>query len=208
MEHTGKKWRLKEFAFPFLFGITLPQLSSVVATHSNFKYKLPIWYILAILFLIETGKYCIDKGYISIISAKKISVGITWGILGLGFCLAFMFIVNKTGVDKNSISGGRLDFFKDMNVTFPIVCLFGPIWEEVIFRGIIGNRIFDNPRLGIIISSILFALFHGVMSVYMLLFYFVMGVIFSLANQNEDDITSSIIAHIFYNTGIAIISLM
>lgn len=90
---------------------------------------------------------------------------------------------------------------------FPLMCFLGPIWEEIIFRGILIEKIPGNSFVKILITSILFSLFHGYMSI-VLLFYFIVGVFFGLANRNENDLSTSIIAHIVVNTVVVIINLI
>ncbi|BDR57071.1 CPBP family intramembrane glutamic endopeptidase [Xylocopilactobacillus apis] len=202
---TTKNKKLKQLVFPLLFGVVLPQLTAAtIVNFSNFKYSLPVLYVLSALFLLGTVKYCLSNGYLSHFSLKKVFKGIMGGVLMLGFGLVFSLLASKVGVDAPD---GLADIYKHMNIMFLFLTLFGPIWEEVIFRGIINDRFFGNSPFGIVISSILFSLYHGIFSLFLVL-YFGAGVIFSLANRNEDDITASIVAHIFYNTGIVVLGLV
>ncbi|WP_225423784.1 CPBP family glutamic-type intramembrane protease [Lacticaseibacillus casei] len=40
-------------------------------------------------------------------------------------------------------------------------CVCGPVWEEVLFRGILNKRIFNGSIFGLIMSSLGFSLLHG-----------------------------------------------
>jgi membrane protease YdiL (CAAX protease family) len=50
----------------------------------------------------------------------------------------------------------------DLAITMPIVVILGPIWEELLFRGVLIDRLRPHTSIGgaIFISSLLFALAH------------------------------------------------
>ncbi|WP_334047780.1 CPBP family intramembrane glutamic endopeptidase [Lacticaseibacillus paracasei] len=86
------------------------------------------------------------------------------------------------------------------------VCVFAPLWEEVVFRGILNAKIFKKRFVGVLISSILFAVLHGYVSPAML-FYFCLGIAFSLVNRDQTDVFTSVVAHMSFNVIVLILTL-
>jgi membrane protease YdiL (CAAX protease family) len=74
-----------------------------------------------------------------------------------------------------------------------------PIFEEIFFRGIIFNELRNriNPTASIIISSLIFALFHG--NILQGIYTFMLGVLLSLVYTWTRSIWSIITMHITYN---------
>lgn len=81
------------------------------------------------------------------------------------------------------------------------ISIMAPIFEEIIFRGIIFKGIkneYNNKIKAIVISSILFALCHYVP--YMMIFAFVFGLILSSIVNKTNNILYSLTLHIANNT--------
>lgn len=81
--------------------------------------------------------------------------------------------------------------------------IIGPILEELVFRGILYNKLkkFNKPMKSIIITSIIFSLFHF-NSIINLIYAFMMSFIFIYVNEKYKTIKSSILLHITANTTI------
>ena len=52
-----------------------------------------------------------------------------------------------------------------------ITSVFGPIQEELIFRGLLQGAVFDNSWLGLVLTSSLFSFMHGPSNVPSFIFY-------------------------------------
>jgi len=77
--------------------------------------------------------------------------------------------------------------------------IVGPILEEILFRYILLNRLltFNSKTLSIIISAIVFALFHnGIINI---IYAFILGLILSIIYLKYKNIKTSIIIHISAN---------
>ncbi|MFH0922888.1 MAG: type II CAAX endopeptidase family protein [Candidatus Micrarchaeota archaeon] len=75
-----------------------------------------------------------------------------------------------------------------------VAVTLGPIGEELLFRGYL------VPRIGVVFSSVLFALFHyGYGSVSEIAAALTVGVILGLHVRKHKDVYSCIIAHAAYN---------
>ncbi|BDR57070.1 CPBP family intramembrane glutamic endopeptidase [Xylocopilactobacillus apis] len=184
--------------FSIGFGVILPQMILPLVESLKINLLTPLWYIFIVLFSIKTYSYCKQNEYIKI-SKRKIAFGFLLGIFLIGLEWIFLSIFPNT-------SGSTVNLHM-LYLEFPLMCFLGPIWEEIIFRGILIEKIPGNSFVKILITSILFSLFHGYMSI-VLLFYFIVGVFFGLANRNENDLSTSIIAHIVVNTVVVIINLI
>lgn len=78
-------------------------------------------------------------------------------------------------------------------------CLLGPIFEELVFRGIFYKALSKYNRLtGIIFSSLLFALFHG--NLQQFFYTFLGGIVFCYMLDYSGSIFPSILTHMICNT--------
>ena len=85
-------------------------------------------------------------------------------------------------------------------VMFIAIVLVAPVVEEVIFRGIFIGALFkEKPWLGLIISSVLFALLHSPSDVPSFIVYVVPGLTLGLIYMKTDWIGASILAHMLNN---------
>ena len=59
--------------------------------------------------------------------------------------------------------------------------VFGPIQEELIFRGLLQGAIFENSWLGLVLTSSLFSFMHGPSNVPSFIFYLLGGLLLGFA---------------------------
>lgn len=151
---------------------------------------LVIWYVLTFFYMVVSYKYLTAASYLRP-SLSKIFIGLLGGILVL--ILEVVFSELFPNIQGSQLSPNMVPFI-------PLyVCVCGPVWEEVLFRGILNKRIFNGSSLGLIMSSLGFSLLHGYLSPLIIL-YFLMALIFSLCNRGRTDVSASIVAHIVVNT--------
>ncbi|MEJ8554699.1 CPBP family intramembrane glutamic endopeptidase [Tepidibacter sp. Z1-5] len=89
-------------------------------------------------------------------------------------------------------------------IAFASICIVAPIYEELIYRGIIlkGLSRKYNDKIGIIVSALLFAVMH--MNLQQAINAFFIGVIFGYLYLKTKSIYISMFAH-FINNGVGII---
>ena len=63
--------------------------------------------------------------------------------------------------------------------------VFGPIQEELIFRGLIQGAVFDNSWLGLVLTSSLFSFLHGPSNVPSFIFYLLGGLLLGFAYKKS-----------------------
>lgn len=89
-------------------------------------------------------------------------------------------------------------------ISLPILfissAVIGPIYEEIIFRYVILNRLkkFNSPKTSIIINSLIFALVH--MNPIKIAYAFILGLILNIVYQKYNNIMAPIFIHASANT--------
>ena len=78
--------------------------------------------------------------------------------------------------------------------------VFGPIQEELIFRGLLQGAVFDNSWLGLVLTSSLFSFMHGPSNVPSFIFYLLGGVLLGFAYKKSQNLWVSTLVHMFYNS--------
>lgn len=77
--------------------------------------------------------------------------------------------------------------------------VFGPIQEELIFRGFLQGAVFDNSWLGLVLTSSLFSFMHEPSNVPSFIFYLLGGLLLGFAYKKSQNLWVSTLVHMFYN---------
>ncbi len=111
--------------------------------------------------------------------------------LTIGFCL-MLSSISKFQVNIYSIN-------RDGIIGLLGLLIFVPIFEEILFRGIIYNKLRENIDLfsAIIIQALIYGLFHG--NVFQALYTGVLGIILATVYTWSDSIWSAILTHEIFN---------
>jgi membrane protease YdiL (CAAX protease family) len=85
---------------------------------------------------------------------------------------------------------------------FLLICVLGPITEEIIYRGLVYERCLRFlPETGaILLNSLLFAVAHG--SPAQMAVAFIAGLLFSFARKKTGTVTAPVIMHIIINLSV------
>lgn len=85
------------------------------------------------------------------------------------------------------------------------ITLLGPIFEELMCRGLLMNFYFKNSKFGfdVILSAIVFSLLHQHQNLSVLLPYFIFGLLLGLLYRFTGKLQYTMLAHILINTIIA-----
>ena len=164
-----------------------------------------------IIFLIVV-KYC-HKSIKDFLQFKKMSL-IDGGYC-IGITIAFAFfagsfvnlLINLFPSYKEVSDTIAESMFNVVGILLAIILI--PIFEEIFFRGIILNELRTRINLtaSIIISSLIFALFHG--NILQGIYTFMLGVLLSLTYTWTRSIWSNITMHIIYNfLGVIVVPLI
>ena len=80
--------------------------------------------------------------------------------------------------------------------------ILGPILEELVFRGIVYNKLktFNKPKTSMILTSIIFALFHS--DIVNVIYAFIVSFVLIYLYEKYKSLKAPILMHIFLNTTI------
>ena len=131
-------------------------------------------------------------------------------LYGIGFYIVNivlgMIFINILEVETNNQDAIQSSMNSLAIVSFLPTALFAPLIEEIVFRFAI-STIIKNKVVFVIVSSLLFALIHGVGVITIL--YFVLGVMFALIYLRfNKNIFASALVHMFNNTVSSILMLI
>lgn len=127
----------------------------------------------------------------------------TYLYLIIGILLVFLinYLIKKLGFSLSANETlDRLYITKYVVFSCLSMCILGPTLEELVFR--LGFNNINNTKTYLIITTILFALFHisGLKELIYLIPYSLIGLIFGMAYTKTKNVFSSIKLHIIYNT--------
>ncbi|MCI9435486.1 MAG: CPBP family intramembrane metalloprotease [Bacilli bacterium] len=120
-------------------------------------------------------------------------------ILGVAMNLSYNLIIGSL---NNLFSFGDNYFIINIDILTYIICtgVLGPILEELLFRGIVFNRLkkFSKQMKSILLASFIFALFHA--NPIQMLYAFCLSFILIYVYEKYKNIKAPIIVHIASNT--------
>lgn len=179
-------------------------LLSIISSICVYVLPFPIFYLL--MKKIKTQK--IEK---KSLSAKQFLEYVC-------ITITLMWIGNITGLIVTALIGTFMqstivnpvqELINNTHILFNIlvISIIGPIFEEVIFRKMLIDRTIKyGARVSIILSAVLFALFHGNLNQF---FYaFLMGAFFAYVYVKTGKITYSIMLHFIINLFGSVVSLI
>lgn len=125
-------------------------------------------------------------------------------MLGIGLSSVISLIIDPLVSIFPSYIEVSNEMSSKINSVVSVLCvvILAPIFEEIIFRGIIFDHLKRNYSLvtAIIVQALLFGLVHG--NIVQGIYTFLAGIVFVLANIYCGSILGSIILHIIFNSGI------
>ncbi|BDR57205.1 CPBP family intramembrane glutamic endopeptidase [Xylocopilactobacillus apis] len=102
---------------------------------------------------------------------------------------------NNSSIEE--IAGLRIDFAV---VLLSTAVLFSPIFEEVIYRGLIVDGVFKEHRLiGVFTQALLFGASHSVDNIIQFMTYFMTGLFLGLIYWKTENLEYSMIGHFLQN---------
>ena len=133
---------------------------------------------------------------------KKLSAGKTVGIIVLGIaanaaCSLLLNLLNTKAGFSNDAQEALLG--SNLAVQLIGIGIIVPIMEEVLFRGLVYNRLkaYNNSWLSIILAAGIFAVYHG--NPLQILFAFPMGLLILAVYVREDTLLAPVVLHMAVN---------
>lgn len=196
----------------FFFIAILPLFLKIVLSFFNLSLHSGYWgwivyalfqYIFPIIILAQYFNLRFKEHRI----AKSNKFSIIWTILFVVLYFFLMYIIHKNFAVAPSEN--QRDILSTLNnpsifgiqVELLVAALLGPIFEELICRGLIMNEFFYNSKYGLdmVISTLVFSLLHQHQNLVVLLPYIVFGFLLSLLYRITGKIQYSIIMHMSVN---------
>lgn len=142
---------------------------------------------------------------------KSLCKTVNWKMSGVIFAVSSCFTLGEIcvlvyliflfagGIDDSFVSGFNSITWMDNIYEHLCVCFTGPIVEEVVFRGIVLNRLSKKVGINkaIIISSLLFGVVHGPVKCFDA---FIFGIICSLIYLRSNNLMNTIVLHVLHNS--------
>jgi membrane protease YdiL (CAAX protease family) len=141
----------------------------------------------------------------------RVLVGFIIAIASIGVSLFVVVTLSNIPhyVEVSKEVGGYFARARKYNLLFLVsVCILGPIFEELLVRGIIFRhlqRVYPFS-VALILQALAFAIYH--MNIYQFSYTFLSGVLLGLVYHWTKSILSSIVAHIFLNTTVTILGFL
>lgn len=196
----------------FFFTAILPFILNNLLSFLNLSLHSGYWgWILCAVFqyivpIVILAKY-FNLRFKEPLVAKLSKFSIIWTILFIVLDFLSMYIIHKSFVVAPSTNQSDIlstlsnPSILGIQVELFVLAVLGPIFEELICRGLIMRDFFYKSRYGldIIISTLVFALLHQHQNLVVLLPYIVFGFLASLLYRITGKIQYSIIMHMSAN---------
>ena len=175
----------------FLIQFVLNELNII---HIDFKYMYLV-IIAYILFKLRDCIFSLKQDFLSIFSFETIKNVLFVVILNIFISYGFLYLANFLSANFN------LNSFLPFSITYGnmiFIIIFSPIAEELIFHGVLLNRLklFVPLLFSILISSLLFATLHNFGSISSA---FIFAVCMAILYLKTDNILVPIFAHFLNN---------
>lgn len=113
-------------------------------------------------------------------------------------------------LDVQEASENTTDLIEIAKLTpifIPVICIFAPILEEIVFRGILFKAVADKTNffVGVLLSTLVFAWIHNDFTYFIA--YFMMGLVFAFLYYKTNRLIVPIIVHAVMNSFVVIAQL-
>lgn len=197
---------LVEFAISCIFTIIFNLNTNLEIGTELYQHSLNIFinkYKLVIVFItfITLVPFLLKKVKIKSINKKNIFFYIL-----IGICISLSYNLLLCGLNKIVYFTNLYDSIsKNIVVDLITTGILGPILEELIFRGIIYNKlkIIHKPLVATLLTGLIFGLMHGNLVQFIYTFFF--NIILIKSYEKEDNILIPIIIHVSANSIITLL---
>ena len=187
------------FCFGFLVLIIVITVPYTI-NHGDFFQNEPALIIVSLLVTSMSVAYARQFEMISfgILSKKQLLLFIGTFLLSVLETLVYIrFFAVSSGAGAQHLA----EVSRGISLSLILaISVFGPIQEELIFRGLIQGAVFDNSWLGLVLTSSLFSFLHGPSNVPSFIFYLLGGLLLGFAYKKSQNLWVSTLVHMFYNS--------
>ena len=168
--------------------------------HGDFFQNEPALIIVSLLVTLVSVTYARKFEMISfgMLSKKQLLLFVVIFLLSVLETLVYIhFFAVSSGAGVQHLSEVSRGISLSLILTSSV---FGPIQEELIFRGLLQGAVFDNSWLGLVLTSSLFSFMHGPSNVPSFIFYLLGGLLLGFAYKKSQNLWVSTLVHMFYNS--------
>lgn len=190
---------LKKIGILFIFSFIPQLLLPIFLLFPHNFLVITIWFLFSIVYIIYTLKK-VTKIEPFILKYKHI----IWICMSCVAILLMQYFFSILSEKKGS------SFIWDSHyiyiLSIPLAIIIGPVYEEFIFRYYISDRLFLNTRkyIAMIVSSLLFSVFHSPTNISSFVVYFIFGIIQDLLYKKTKNIYAPIFSHCMVNAVIVV----
>lgn len=197
-------------AFAMLYSIPLINqffYFKTITADLFFYNRLSLWFVLLLILIYN---FFIENRSFFVWEDKKYSVGFYFGAvvciylicaIGGAFLNGIIMLITHEKVSDKLMQLSSI--FKNNYFLIIFTCLTAGVIEELLMRAYIQPRIeklYNSPLLGIIISSLLFAILHSTYgTIGQVVVPFFIGIVFSLFYKKYSNIKILIICHFMFD---------
>ena len=186
------------FCFGFLVLIIVITVPYTI-NHGDFFQNEPALIIVSLLVTLVSVAYARQFEMISfgMLSKKQLLLFILIFLLSVLETLVYIhFFAISSGAGVQHLAEVSKGISLSLILTSSV---FGPIQEELIFRGLLQGAVFDNSWLGLVLTSSLFSFMHEPYDVPSFIFYLLWGLLLGFAYKKSQNLWVSTLVHMFYN---------
>lgn len=153
------------------------------------------------LFLAKRYDLISKQGFLDLLKWSNLGVLGKYIGIGLGLrILAILVLIVETGGEAMTENQEALNNLGISPLLLGVmVVIMAPIVEEVICRGFIQQKMFNNSYLGLAVSSLFFGYLHGPTNIGSWIMYAGMGLAFGLGVKETKRLETSIALHFLNN---------
>lgn len=203
-------WDYKDILYFFLiftiyFTITIPLLKTIIS-ESPLRYLIlpALCLVLLITFILYDSKEKKLRNLRDLYLVINNRKDIYWG-LGIGMIFVFFRVITIMIEKTNIINNYRMIKPPEFNFSI-LILLYFVIMEEIIFRVVLIESFKERMKIksAVIVSSIIFSLYHCPSSFILVVKYMIIGIIFGFLFIKRKTIITTIIAHAIMNLSLFI----
>ena len=187
------------FCFGFLVLIIVITFPYTI-NHGDFFQNEPALIIVSLLVTLVSVAYARQFEMISfgMLSKKQLLLFIEIFLLSLLETLVYIhFFAVSSGAGVQHLAEVSRGISLSLILTSSV---FGPIQEELIFRGLLQGAVFDNSWLGLVLTSSLFSFMHEPYDIPSFCYYLFGGLLLGFAYKKSQNLWVSTLVHMFYNS--------
>ena len=187
------------FCFGFLVFAIVGAAGYSINQGDYFQHQYTFIMIKSLLLFLSFGyAKWFDMISLEILSKKQllliIGIFLLMVLVNIGYHAFFSVVSGASAQHLEETSEG-------LSLSFIVsVTVFGPIQEELLFRGLLQGAVFDNSWLGLVLTSSLFSFMHDPYDVPSFFYYLLGGLLLGFAYKKSQNLWVSTLVHMFYNS--------